>query len=103
MLLRQATRGGNAGRGQYKKRFLCVQERDFGELVSMLMHDKQVKRSRGAQRQPSTGPADPAKKTRSAVSLISKGYISKAANRMTSHGVASTSDQATLAALKAKP
>ena len=42
------------------------------------------------------------KKTRQAVSLISKGKISKAVNRMTSHGVACLEDPRTKAALESK-
>ena len=41
-------------------------------------------------------------KTRQAVGLISRGYISKAVNRITSHGVASLSDPISKAALQAK-
>ena len=41
-------------------------------------------------------------KTRQAVSLISRGFISKATNRITSNGVASLSDPISKAALQSK-
>ena len=42
------------------------------------------------------------KKTRQAVSLVSKGFISKATNRMTSHGIASIDDPVSKAVLASK-
>ena len=102
-LCRKAGRGGRAGIGQIKKRFNCIVQGDFGELVNLWKHDKAVaqkkREARGEYRKPAT---DTQKKTRQAVSLISKGFISKACNRMTSHGVACIDNPDTIAALKSK-
>ena len=102
-LCRKAGRGGRAGIGQIKKRFNSIVQGDFGELVNLWKHDKAVshkkKEARGEITKPST---DMQKKSRQAVSLISKGFISKACNRMTSHGVACIENPDTKAALRSK-
>ena len=102
-LCRKAGRGGRAGIGQIKKRFNCIVQGDFGELVNLWKHDKVVAHKKrevnGEYREPTT---DTKKKTRQAVSLICKGFISKACNRMTSHGVACIDNPVTIAALKCK-
>ena len=102
LLCREASRSGRAGVGQVAKRFRCIQDRDFGSLISLLVQDKELASKREAQRQERVSPPDPSNKTRNAVSLISKGFISKAVNRMTSHGVVSMTDPIAQAALKAK-
>ena len=75
----------------------------FGELVSLWLQDVEVlnkkKEKRGRRPHPSQ---DVGKKTRQALSLISKGQVSKAVNRMTSHGVASLDDPIAKEALKSK-
>ena len=67
--------------GKIKKIFKCVVKGDFGELVRLWLQDLEVAKKKEKH--------DLGKKTRHAVSLISKGLISNATNRMISHGVAS--------------
>jgi len=100
-LCRQAGRGGRAGMGQIRKRFNCIVEGDFGELINLWKHDCEKIKKR-EPKVPSVAQLDITKKARQAVSLISKGHISKACNRMISHGVASASDPTTIEALSAK-
>ena len=103
-LCRQAGRGGRAGVGQVRKRFDCVVRGDYGTLVELWQKDHESAEARSSRRAQSRAskPPDPANKTRQAVSLISKGFISKATNRLTSHGVAPPDDPRTIEALRAK-
>ena len=101
-LCRQAGRGGRAGMGLIKKRFNCVVDRDFGELVTLWRKDKESALRKTHQKPPRKSEKDPMSSSRSALSLISKGHLSKAVNRITSHGVATLSDPATKAAMESK-
>ena len=102
-LCRQAGRGGRAGVGQIRKRFNCIVEGDFGELINLWKHDcERIKKREHMRVTGAKVQVDNQKKARQAVSLISKGLISKATNRMISHGVASASDPTTIQALSAK-
>ena len=102
-LCRRAQRGGRAGVGQIRKRFNCVVKGDFAEIVKLWCQDVEAERKKEEKRQNRPKPnQDISKKTRQAVSLISKGQISKAVNRMTSNGVASLDDPIAKAALKTK-
>ena len=102
-LCRRAQRGGRAGVGQIKKRFNCVIQGDYGELVRLWLLDVQVAKKKEERRGNRAKPGqDIEKKARQAVSLISRGHISKAVNRMTSHGVASLEDPVAKAALASK-
>ena len=101
-LLRKARRGGRAGMGLVKQRFDCIINENYGKLVKMWMLDRD-----NAEKKPrSYNTADQdersANKTRQAVSLISKGYISKATNRIISHGVANLSDPISKTAIQSK-
>jgi hypothetical protein len=100
-LCRQAGRGGRAGMGQIRKRFNCIVEGDFGELINLWKHDREKIKKRDLMVVPGA-QVDNQKKARQAVSLISKGLISKATNRMISYGVASASDPTIIEALSAK-
>lgn len=101
-LLRKATRGGRAGMGLVKKRFDCIINDNYGELVNLWVRDRDIleKKKRGSNSHDKGDGLE--NKTRQAVSLISKGYISKATNRIISHGVASLSDPRSKAALQSK-
>ena len=102
-LLRKAGRGGKAGMGQIKKRFDCVLKENYGGLITMLLQDKDILKVKDERRKNRGTPEDDSdKKTRQAVSLISKGFISKATNRMISHGVASLEDPRSKAVLQSK-
>ena len=92
-----------AGVGQIRKRFNCIVEGNHGELVRLWLHDRQVVKSKEEIKKRKGKPAvNIDKKTRQAVSLISKGQVSKAVSRMTSHGVASLDDPIAKASLKSK-
>ena len=102
-LCRRAQRGGRAGIGQIKKRFNSVVKGDYGELVQLWLRDMEIVRNKEIRKSSRGKPAsDMCKKTRQAVSLISKGFISKASNRMISHGVANIDDPTSKAALASK-
>ena len=102
-LLRQAQRGGRAGVGQIRKRFNSVINGDFGELVKLWEQDLlTIKRKEEKRRNRPKPEYDINKKARQAVSLISKGQVSKAVSRITSHGVASLDDPTAMQALKSK-
>ena len=76
---------------------------DYGELVRLWLNDVKVTKKKEVRRGKRVKPGqDISKKARQAVSLISRGQISKAASRMTSHGVASLEDPIAKAALASK-
>ena len=100
-LLRQGRRRGKAGRNLVAQRFNSLVEGNWGNLVSLWEKDKnsvEEKKQKGRSRK----EADLEKKKRNAVSLISKGQVSKAVNRMNSHGMASMEDPAVMQQVKAK-
>ena len=76
-------------------------DQDFGGLIELWLHDTEVAKQK-ANRKTQSHQQDSAKLTRNAVSLISRGYLSKAVNRMVSHGIASPTDPAAVEALKRK-
>ena len=49
-LCRKAQRGGRAGVGQIKKRFNCIVRGDFGELVHLWIHDKELAKKEGIEK-----------------------------------------------------
>lgn len=101
-LLRRPRRGGRAGMGLVKKRFDCIINDNYGELVKMWILDRDSVKNK--PRNPNKPGQDEGseRKTRQAVSLISKGYISKATNRIISHGVANLNDPRSKSALQSK-
>ena len=104
-LLRKGNRGGKAGRGQVARRFNTLGKGDWGGLVEMWEKDKQRQKKkregRGLARE-KTDAEQLEKRKREVLALIASGKISKAMQRVTSHGVAAVSDPAVLAQLKAK-
>ena len=106
--LRQARRGGAAGRQIIAKRFNKLIEDDWGQLVELFLRDREVCQQKRERKRnvhlndESQNKKNLERKANLAVSLISKGYISKAQNRMTSHGVANLEDPKSKEALKKK-
>ena len=88
--------------GLVKKRFDCIINENYGELVTLWMKDREIAMKKKTRNRIHDPVYDSSSKTRQAVKLISKGYISKAINRITSHGVASLRDPVSKAALQAK-
>ena len=101
-LLRKAVRGGRAGMGLVKKRFDCIINENYGELVNLWIRDREIAKKKKRRSSSPDRESVASMKTRQAVSLISRGYISKATNRITSNGVASLSDPISKAALQSK-
>ena len=103
-LLRKPIRGGRAGIRNIKKRFDCVVNDNYEELIRLWRLDREAaeRKKEGRRQKPPDKSAEDPKKTRQAVSLISKGYISKATNRMISNGVADINNPATKASLGEK-
>ena len=109
-LLRQARRGGQNGRGRAEvaARFRAAAEGDWGFLITSLRRDraKEVKRRETEGRR----AARPARseeeimrlKRKAALVHLSKGQVSKAVSRLTSHGVADTKNPTVLTSLKSK-
>ena len=102
-LLRHAKRGGKAGRKLVAQRFNSLVKGDWGNLVKLWEKDRSALREeqkrRGTKREER---ADSDRETRQAVELIAKGQVSKAMNRMNSHGMASMADPRVMAQVKAK-
>ena len=98
-LLRRPSRGGRAGRQQVAKRFPCLSRGDWGGLIDLWEQDRKIlaekneTRSRRGHRQVG-GPEEMEKKRRDVLALISSGQISRAMQRVTSHGLASMDDPA---------
>ena len=109
-LLRQARRGGQNGRGRAEvaARFRAAAEGDWGFLITSLRSDraKEVKRreteSRRAARPARSEEEIMRLKRKAALVHLSKGQVSKAVSRLTSHGVADTRNPTVMAALKSK-
>ena len=109
-LLRQARRGGQNGRGRAEvaARFRAAAEGDWGFLITSLRTDraKEMKRreteSRRAARPARSEEEVMRLKRKAALVHLSKGQVSKAVSRLTSHGVADTRNPTVMAALKSK-
>ena len=92
-LLRRPTRGGRNGRQQVAKRFACMSRGDWGGLIDLwekdrkILVDKKERRNRRGHRQAEGDDLE--KKRRDFLTLISSGQISRAMQRVTSHGLAS--------------
>ena len=99
-LLRRPTRGGRAGRQQVAKRFNSMGRGDWGALIELWEEDKARLNTRGNGRmrrrggQVNEAAEQLQKRRRGVVSLISSGQISRAMQRVTSHGLASMTDAA---------
>lgn len=101
-LLRKAKRGGRAGMGLVKKCFECIINENYGELVRLWILDRDGVKNKPRHRYEPEQDEILERKTRQAVSLISKGFISKATNRIISHGVANLNDPRSKSALQSK-
>ena len=105
--LRQAKRGGQAGRSSVAGRFNAAMNEDFGTVIRLLLADKSRleearRREAGrAKRQKSEEELIQSKR-KVALSHLQKGEIGKAVSRLTSFGMASIEDPEVMAALKAK-
>ena len=79
-------------------------ENNFGCLIDLWQKDKEnLKRKGGKRAEKETSKDEESEKVaRKSISLISKGFISKASNRMLSKGVASMESKETQLAMKAK-
>ena len=71
-------------------------------MVTMWERDKKVAREKQHRQKEREDAEILDRKTRQAVDLIYKGMVSKAVNRMNSHGLASMSDPRVAAQVKAK-
>ena len=106
-LLRRPSRGGRVGRKEVAKRFSCLTRGDWGSLVELWERDKvrlgedRARRDRRGQREVSEEEAL-RRKRKEVLALISAGQISRAMQRVTSHGLAKMSDPAVQAQVAAK-
>ena len=102
-MLRHAKRGGKAGRKLVAQRFNSLVMGDWENLVNLWEKDRKIMREemkkRATRRE---GTTDSDRETRQAVGLIAKGQVSKAVNRINSHGMASMSDPRVKAQVQAK-
>ena len=92
-LLRSPYRGGRAGRKEVAKWFNCIVKGNWGAVVELWEKDK-VKQTEDKERRNRRGrrefkEEELEKRKRDVVSLISSGQISRAMQRVTSHGLAS--------------
>ena len=105
-LLRRPTRGGRVGRKEVAKRFNCLTRGDWGSLIELWEKDKNVQtadKERRRRREPRMEKEDnQERRRREVVGLIAAGQISRAMNRVTSHGLASMEDAAVMAQVAAK-
>jgi hypothetical protein len=100
-VFRQARRGGKTGKGQIRRRVNCLVRDDWGGLLDLLVKDCQLaKKEKRKGRQTETPELE--KKRRSALILLAKGPISKAAKRINSTGIANIEDPAILAQMRSK-
>ena len=105
-LLRKPTRGGRAGRREVSKRFLCINQGDWGSLVTFWLKDTvhyakfmETRRRRRTRQEQEKQNISLRKKV---LSFIHRGQVSKAANRISSHGLANHADPIIQQQLKAK-
>ena len=103
-LLRRPTRGGKVGRAQVAYRFTCVTNSNWGGLVESWERDAK-KRDEGKKERRS-GDEDEAQTAarlrREVVSLIEAGQVSRAMQRINSHGLADISKPSVLTQLQEK-
>ena len=96
-LLRRPNRGGRAGRQQVAKRFACLSRGDWGGLIDLWEKDRKIlaeKNERRNRRGHREAGEEMDKKRRDVLALISSGQMSRAMQRVTSHGLASMDDPA---------
>ena len=105
-LLRKPSRGGKAGRSQVAHRFNCITNADWAGLVEAWEGDVRRREEKGENKrreEEEEGNAQAeARLRREVVSLIEAGQVSRAMQRMTSHGLADMADPAVLTQLQDK-
>ena len=104
ILLRTAPRGGAAGDRVLRRRFALFAAREFGVLLADLEDDTARRAADLAEREATRARSMSAaqRTVRRALRLIEIGEISRAVALLNSHGVASTTNAAVVAALLAK-
>ena len=105
--LRQAKRGGQAGRSSVAGWFNAAMEGDYGTVLRLLLVDREreTKRKEKLKGKPMRQKSqEEVREGQRAVALthLAKGEISKTVSRLTSFGVASTEDPAVMEALRSK-
>ena len=103
-LFRQGRRGGKAGKGLVAQRMNCLVRDDWGSLLVLLSKDLETanKEDRGPRRQAARREENERmaeekakdRKRRNALSLLSRGLISKAVRTINSYGIGDMEDQA---------
>ena len=103
-LLRKPTRGGRAGRREVAKRFLCINQGEWGNLVTFWCKDSEHYARFRDRRQGRRGELwqQTAKLRKTVLGLLHRGQVSKAANRIVSHGIANHADPNVQDQLQAK-
>ena len=102
-LLRQPKRGGRSGRNLTAQRFNALVKGDWGLLVKLWEKDKIfAQEKRLSQKSNSQRIISLDSKCRNAVNLISQGQVSKAANRINSHGVADINERSVMQQVQSK-
>ena len=105
--LRQAKRGGRAGRSVVAGRFNAAMSGDFGSVIRLLIADRTKeeearRRDAGRSRRQKSEAELKEGRRKLALSHLQKGEIGKAVSRLTSFGMASIEDPAVMETLKAK-
>ena len=109
-MLRQGKRGGKKGQNvaEVGRRFDCALAGNWGELLDLLLVDREEDEKRREagrrRRRPRTREKaeDKERQRETVLNLMSKGQVGKASRRISSHGLASTADPATLRTVLAK-
>ena len=107
--LRTAPKGGQAGRGLVASRFNALTKDDWGSVFRLWEKDREKVRERAIKRRNrpmeikvlSTEEVEE-KLRRTVVGLVGKAKVSKAVNRLNSHGVADMSNPEVKATMKSK-
>ena len=103
--LRKSTRGGKKQRGigEMAARFDLIHKESWGELLEVWKEDKRKLELKRARRRAGANPEmEKIQLRESAMNLLMKGNVGKAAKRLTSNGVASTEEPAVMEALASK-
>ena len=109
LFLREPKRGGTKGQGHaaINVRFEAVSAGSWGELLALLVQDRQEQQRHPRRRLVETGGEVGARKKqdlqrKTVLSLLARGQISRAVRLITSHGVASMEDPWVREALEVK-
>ena len=107
LLLREPKRAGQRGQGsgELAQRFEAVREGSWGSLLLPLRQEEERERRRRGRRggRQEAGPGHTEAQLRKTVlSMVARGQVGRARRRVTSHGLADTSDPLVRAAVLAK-